>query len=227
MPAPLSVVIPTLNCEQTLPTCLAALYEGVQTGIIGELIITDGGSADRTAKIADAVGAKIVRGPMGRGGQLKRGVEASSRPWVLVLHADTVLPARWPEAISMHMRTQNAGYFQLSFDDESLAASLVAGWANLRSRAFGLPYGDQGLLLPRSLYSEIGGYPDQDLMEDVAIARALKGRVKPIAASVLTSADKYKTQGWVKRGGRNLLTLLRYTMGADPSQLAQRYRRDG
>jgi hypothetical protein len=62
-------------------------------------------------------------------------------------------------------------------------------------------------------------------MEDVAIARALKGRLVELDAIAQTSADKYIRQGWLKRGARNLLTLLRYFAGADVSTLAAQYRR--
>lgn len=225
MRAPLSVVIPTLNSEQALPTCLAALYEGVQAGLVGELIISDGGSADHTVKLADGAGANIIRGPMGRGGQLGRGVEATSRPWVLVLHADTVLPQGWPDAVIAHLPSQKAGYFHLGFDDTSLAARWTAGWANIRSKLLGLPYGDQGLLIPRKLYDRVGGFPDQDLMEDVAIANRLRGKMQAIPTRVTTSAAKYQMQGWGTRGARNLTTLIRYSLGADPNALAKSYRR--
>nr|MBC6967989.1 hypothetical protein [Roseobacter litoralis] len=105
-----------------------------------------------------------------------------------------------------------------------MAGRWVAGWANLRSRC-GLPYGDQGLLLPQTLYREVGGYPDQPLMEDVAIALALKGKLAPIEAVAQTSATRYQSQGWVRRGSRNLWCLLRYLAGASPVGLAESYRR--
>ncbi|MFT5787291.1 MAG: hypothetical protein ACI9KK_002653, partial [Ascidiaceihabitans sp.] len=71
----------------------------------------------------------------------------------------------------------------------------------------------------------VGGYRDIPLMEDVAIARALKGNIRRIDAQAITSAAKYKTQGWVRRGAKNLWTLLSYFVGVDPEKLADRYRR--
>ncbi|MEO0864971.1 MAG: glycosyl transferase, partial [Pseudomonadota bacterium] len=115
-----------------------------------------------------------------------------------------------------------AGYFRLSFDR---GGRVVARWANLRSRLFGLPYGDQGLLVPRRLYNRVGGYPDIPLMEDVALARALRGQLKPLDAVAVTSADKYRRQGWLRRGTRNLWTLARFFAGTDPETLAAAYRR--
>ncbi len=223
MRAPISVIIPTLNAAETLPNCLAALVEGLDAGLIRELIVSDGGSTDATGAIAQAWGAEVLVGTASRGGQLRRGCAAGNGQWLLVLHADTVLSPGWAVGIAHHLRTDNAGWFQLCFDQGGLAGRLVAGWANLRSR-FGLPYGDQGLLLPRALYEGVGGYRDQPLMEDVALARALRGQLTGLPIKAVTSAAKYLDQGWLRRGGRNLWTLVRYGFGVSPEVLAKSYR---
>jgi len=222
VPAPLSVIIPTLNAAHSLPACLAALMEGVETGLVAELIVTDGGSLDDTCKIADAWGANIVSGPASRGGQLRRGCAQARAQWFLVVHADTVLAPGWTGAVGSHLEIQKAGYFQLQFDRGGRG---VAAWANLRSKLFGLPYGDQGLLIPRMLYCHVGGYADIPLMEDVAIVRALKGQLLALDGLAVTSAAKYRTQGWIRRGARNLWMLLRYFAGTDVAVLARQYRR--
>ncbi|SHK95590.1 hypothetical protein SAMN05444414_10330 [Roseovarius marisflavi] len=224
MRAALSVVIPTLNADAALPACLGALIEGLEAGLIRELIISDGGSGDGTLRIADAAGAVIVQGAPSRGGQLRRGAKVASGAWLLFLHADTVLPVGWSAAVSDHVARGGAGYFRLGFDAGGGMARFVAGWANLRSWLFGLPYGDQGLLIPRDLYDAVGGYPDIALMEDVAMARALRGRLAPLPLRVRTSAAKYRREGWLRRGGRNLILLARYFLGAAPARLAARYR---
>jgi rSAM/selenodomain-associated transferase 2 len=224
--APLSVIIPTLNAASGLPSTFAALYEGVQEGLIAELIVSDGGSGDDTLLLSDEVGAVILRGEAGRGAQLRRGGEAGKGAWMLFLHADTVLPVGWTQLVRTHMQSgDGAACFKLSFDDESSAAGRVAGWANLRTKYLSLPYGDQGLLVSRRLYKDVGGYPDQPLMEDVAIARKLRGKITVLPGTVRTSAARYTAQGWVKRGWRNLTLLVRYLMGADPEKLASAYRR--
>lgn len=225
MRAPISIVIPTLNAEAALPACLAALGEGLAAGLIRELVVTDGGSTDATLRIAEAAGAVVVTGPASRGGQLRRGVEAAQGDWLLVLHADTMLADGWAEVVLNTLGQRGAWYFQLRFDATGLVPRFVAGWANLRSRIFGLPYGDQGMLLDRQTYLEVGGFPDIPLMEDVALARALRGRLRPLPADVVTSAVKYQKQGWLRRGSRNLWTLARYVAGVSPERLAQAYRR--
>ncbi|MEH6646879.1 TIGR04283 family arsenosugar biosynthesis glycosyltransferase [Sulfitobacter sp.] len=225
MPAQISVVVPTLNAEPALGPCFGALMEGLELGLIRELIVSDGGSEDSTSALAQAWGAEVLHGPASRGGQLQRGVVAARGEWLLILHADTVLRAGWTEAVRKHLEhPQAAGWFRLSFDQSGIAAAIVASWANLRSK-LGLPYGDQGLLIHRDLYHAVGGFPDQPLMEDVALARALRGKLVALDAVAVTSAAKYRRQGWLRRGGLNLWTLLRYATGTPPERLARAYNR--
>jgi hypothetical protein len=225
MRAPVSIVIPTLEAEAALGPTLAALGEGLEAGLIRELVISDGGSADGTLRVAEAAGAVVVTGPRGRGAQLRRGAEAAGGDWILFLHADTVLAPGWAGAVLAHLAGApgQAGYFRLAFDARGVAPRIVAGWANLRSRLFGLPYGDQGLLVPRSLYEAVGGMPDLPLMEDVAMARRLKGRLRGLDATAITSAERYARAGWVRRGARNLATLAGYLAGVSPERLARFY----
>lgn len=223
MPAKLSIVIPTLNAEDGLARSLPALAEGLTAGLIRDLVISDGGSQDATLRIAEAAGANLVTGPASRGGQLRRGAEAAAGTWLFFLHADTVLPPGWADDVHAHLSQDRPAWCQLRFDHGGLPARIVAGWANVRARAFSLPYGDQGLLISRVDYDDVGGFQDQPLMEDVAIARALGRRLMPLPVTVTTSSEKYIRDGWFRRGGRNFGLLARYLAGADPNRLAGRY----
>ena len=224
MRAELSVIIPTLNAAPGLPACLASLMEGVEAGLIRELVISDGGSKDATLTIADEAGAELVTGAPSRGGQLRRGVARAQGAWLLVLHADSVLPAGWADAVATQMRTARPACFRLRFDARGLAPALVAAWANLRTRAFRLPYGDQGLLISRADYDALGGYPDIPLMEDVAIARRIGRRLDRMPMALTTSAAKYRRDGWLRRGARNLYVAGPVSCwGPIHSDLARRY----
>ena len=177
--APISVVVPTRNAAGLIGGTLASLYEGLDIGLIRDLVICDGGSRDAIAEIADEVGAVLVRSEAGRGTQLAAGAAAAKGDWLLFLHADTRLSPGWTSEVAAHMEgsPEKAAYFKLEFDSNSSAARAVAAWANFRSRVFDLPYGDQGLLLSRELYDSIGGFPRIPVMEDVAVAKRLKGRM--------------------------------------------------
>lgn len=228
MRAPISVIIPTLNATPKLRDTMLSLMEGLDAGLVRELILTDGGSTDGVEKMADFVGAELIIGAPGRGGQLKRGAEAAEGDWLMFLHADTWLPEGWAEATVIHLAHsfENAMVYSLSFrGDRSLMARLTSGWANRRSKWFDLPYGDQVLLISRDLYEETGGFEDIPLMEDVALAQKLKGRIALSPLRVQTDPSRYQTSGWWRQGARNLLRLLRYRFGADPLTLSRSYRR--
>ena len=225
MRAPISIVMPVLNAQEGLRHSIPALSEGLEVGLIAELIMSDGGSSDYTEAVADAAGAVWVTGAPGRGGQIARGVAKARAPWILILHADTALQPGWAEAVGAALLDRKTAHFgHLQFDTPGPAAGFVAGWANWRARWLGLPYGDQGLLIHQSLLEEVGGIPDLPLMEDVALARALRGRLRPLGAVARTSAARYEREGWLRRGARNLSLLLRYLGGADPARLAAAYR---
>lgn len=225
MTAPISVIIPTFNSAAALGTTLEPLFAGLHQGVIRELILTDGGSHDNTAQIANDLGAVWITGAPSRGGQISRAVKVAQGEWLLILHSDTRLPHDWVERATQHMAHNEAGYFYLSFDQAGFGAIWTATWANLRSRLFGLPYGDQGLLISQELLDRSGGYPDVPLMEDVALAKRLRGQLFPIGATVVTGADKYRRRGWIRQGTRNLALLLQYLAGANPKDLYDRYYR--
>jgi len=224
MRAPISVIIPTLNAQDSLPSLLSSLYEGVAIGLICEVIVSDGGSLDETCKIADQSGATVVKGPASRGGQVARASTKAQGDWLLILHADCILPKGWGEKLpSFLANRQKAFFFKLGFNSSQLMARVTEGWANFRSIFLGLPYGDQGLLISRHQLTSIGGYPDQPLMEDVAIALKLKRRLRMLPVTILTSAAAYEKNGWFLRGTRNLILLFKYLSGASAEELRKSY----
>lgn len=219
MTARLSVVIPTLNAAAYLPVCLAALRPGA--ALIREIIIVDAGSTDGTAALAPGL---VVAAPPGRGGQLRAGVAAAGGEFVLLLHADTRLAPDWPEAVQTAMQNpERAYYFRLRLDSPHKFARLIEAGAALRCRALALPYGDQGLLIRQDLLASVGGVPDLPLMEDVALARRLRGRLAPLQVCATTSAEKYERDGWLARPLRNLTCLAFYYIGMDPVRIRRFY----
>jgi hypothetical protein len=124
----------------------------------------------------------------------------------------------------MAERPERAGWFRFALDDPAEIARLWAFGANLRSRLFALPYGDQGLLISRGLYEAVGGYRAQPLLEDVDLVRRLgRRRLAEVEARAITSAERFVREGYWRRSARNWRLLARYLAGADPAELARRY----
>ena len=179
----ISVVIPTLDAEATIPDTLSALIPASLDGLVREVIVVDAGSKDRTREIADWAGAEVIETGPGRGIQLKAGAAAARQPWILFLNADVVLDHGWEREASHFMERvdkdssrQAAAAFRFALDDDGAAPRLLEALARLRFAGLRLPYGEQGLLIPRLLYDDVGGHRELAGMEDVDIARRLGRR---------------------------------------------------
>jgi len=221
-----SVVIPTLNAARELPATLAAL---ANTRLIREIIVADGGSSDDSVAVAQAVGARIVNAPRGRGTQFAAGADAASGDWLLFLHADCRLAPGWGGSVAAFVAAPGAagraGYFAFALDDASPAARRLERIVAWRCRALGLPYGDQGLLIARALYQAVGGFAALPLMEDVEFARRLgRRRLAPLGAPAYASARRYREGGYIRRPLRNLLCLALYFAGVSPERIVRLYR---
>ncbi len=219
------MVIPVLDAATELPQMLAALAGVAQ---LGEVIVVDGGSRDASVRIARRARARVIEAPRGRGSQLAAGANAARCDWLLFLHADSQPLPGWGAAVRAFIAApgaeQRAGYFTLALDDDAPAARRVEQLAAWRCRALALPYGDQGLLIHRSLYAAAGGHPAIPLMEDVALARRLgRARLRPLGATILTSPSRYRRDGYRRRPLRNLLCLSLYFLGVPPARIAQIY----
>lgn len=223
----ISVIIPTYNAAAEVGPCLAALVPGAVSGQVRELIISDGGSTDDIAEIAEGSGAEFVSGPQGRGGQLARGADQAKGPWLLFLHADTVLDDGWIDAVGRFVaqaRVDQAASFTFALSDPDPQARRIEKWARRRARWFGLAYGDQGLLINKQHYQSLGGFPDQALMEDVALVRRIGKRnlsILPVAAQ--TSPTRYRRDGYWKRPLKNLMLVSLYLLGVPADRLARLY----
>lgn len=236
----LSIVIPAWNAAAHLQRTLAAVQA---SAIAGEIVVvaadSPGGEGrqyqnagaiapDGTAALAARAGARVIAAPRGRGIQLHAGAAAARGDWLLFLHADTIPGAGFAAAVARFVadpanRTR-AGYFRFRLDDPTRAARIVERLANWRANALALPYGDQGLLIARALYDQAGGFPPFPIMEDVALVRTLgRRRLSPLDAELVTSAERYRRDGYLVRPLRNLVCLALYFLGVAPERIARIY----
>ncbi|MFW5909267.1 MAG: TIGR04283 family arsenosugar biosynthesis glycosyltransferase, partial [Thiohalospira sp.] len=159
------------------------------------------------------------------------GAEAARAPVLLFLHADTRPPADGDRLLLAGLARSGRrwGRFdvRLSGADRHRLLRVVGALMNARSRLTGIATGDQGLFVERAAFAAVGGFPEQPLMEDIALSAALKarcGRPLCLRVRVRTSSRRWEDNGVV----RTILLMwglrLRYWLGADPAVLAARYK---
>lgn len=222
--ADLAVVIPTLNASGHLAVTLTALPR------VGQVIVVDGGSTDDTAQIVASHGARLVTSRPGRGHQLAAGAAAATSPWLLFLHADTRLDVEaWTstrQRLAEPAGPDRAGVFHLRLDDPGWRARLLEIGVRLRVALLALPYGDQGLLISRRLYDQVGGFAPLPLMEDVDLVRRLgRRRLTLLGGTATTSAERWRRRGWLRQTLTNLRCLSLYLAGVSPERIARIYGR--
>ena len=226
----LTVVLPTLNAERGLPLALAPLVPAAAEGVVRQVVIADGGSADATLVIAEETGCDVIHAKRGRGTQLAAGAGAARADWLLFLHADTALEEGWYREVASFVEreeikgTRRAGVFRFRLDDQGARPWLLERIVGLRCLLLGLPYGDQGLLISRRLYDDLGGYRELPLMEDVDLVRRIgRRRLRYLRTAAVTSAERYRKNGYLARMARNLGCLTLYYLRVPPRVIVRLY----
>lgn len=226
MAAPLSVVIAVRNEAARLPLLLADL--ATEAPLLREVLVVDGGSSDGSAALARLAGARVLVAAPCRGGQLAAGVAASEAPWLLLLHGDVRLPQGWGALLRGAMAgraAEGAWAFRLAIEGSGAGLRLVEAAVTLRCLLRQLPYGDQGLLLPRTLYVSAGGMRPLPLMEDLDLVLRLRhqARIGLLAAALQVDGRRWHRLGVWRTGWRNARLRRAWRRGATAADLAALY----
>ncbi len=192
-----------------------------------EVVVSDGGSRDETARVAAELGATVVRGAPGRGGQLNRAAAAARSEVFVFLHADSSLPRGALERVRETLaRGAVGGAFLVAFDSPRRLLRLGARLINLRTRLTRAPLGDQAQFVTREAFEALGGYRDWPILEDLDFIRRLRrhGRIAILPERVTTSARRFEARGVARTVSVNWLIWILYYAGVSPLRLARLYR---
>jgi rSAM/selenodomain-associated transferase 2 len=218
----LAVVIPALNEELRIASAIRSAREACAD----EIIVSDGGSSDRTVEIAQAAGAVVVSGEPMRARQMNAGAARASSEHIVFLHGDTELPRDAKSVIADALRQAEFGGFQLEFAEPSARLRIVATLANLRTRFTRCPWGDQAQFIRREDFERSGGFREIELMEDYELAVRMKrsGRSVVVRSKVRTSGRRFLEKGILRTTFINWKIVLMYRSGVDTATLRKIYR---
>jgi len=219
----ISVIIPTLNEEEWI----AGAVESAFGAGAAEVIVVDGGSDDRTARLATAAGGRLILADPMRARQLNRGAEAASNPHLIFLHADSRLPAGAAAAVEKALTSGIVfGGFRLRFAEPDRKLRIAESMINLRSGLTRSPWGDQAQFIARLTLLGRGGFRDIPIMEDYDLAQRMKraGRTRILPLTVITSGRRFLQKGLLRTAAINWSIIWRYHRGVDPEELARMYR---
>jgi len=221
----ISIIIPTINEANNLPLLLSDLSI---THKEGENLIVDCGSKDRTIDIANIYGAKVYKSKeRNRGLQLDMGAKNSKEEWLLFLHADTRLTHDWFKKIkSVLKEDKNFIYhFKFKINDKKIIYRFLEILVNFRSQYFKQPYGDQGLIIHRSIYIKNNGFRKIPLMEDVDFLRRLKNKkdLKQLNLPIFTSSRKWERTNIFSQAFKNWNFRRRWLKGESTASIYSDY----
>lgn len=189
----ISVVIPTRESDSLLVPTLAALVPGAADGLVREVLLVQGGVAGDTAAIADAAGCEYLTGPDDIGERLRLGASAARGSWLMFLRPTGLLQEGWTREVRSFIDQaersggleRRAATFRLAFDGFGLRPRLRETKASLCQALTGRSCDEQGLLIHRRLYDQIGGYPAGGRSTRQLTARLGRGRLVLLRSHIL------------------------------------------
>ena len=221
----ISIIIPVRNEAENIGRLLFALQPYRDRG--HEVVVIDGGSEDDTVVIAKSLADTVLQTSAGRSHQMNAGSVAANGEVLWFLHADSELPEQADKLIinAVTTGTFTWGRFDVRLSGRQILLRVVEKMMNLRSRLTGIATGDQGIFISRKLFEQVGGYPDQLLMEDIALCKELKKYQSPVSLreKMVTSSRRWEKNGVVRT--ILLMWILRaaYYFGVPADKLALRY----
>jgi glycosyltransferase involved in cell wall biosynthesis len=191
----ITVIIPTRDSERALVPTLSALVSASASGLVREVILTDGGSNDETEKVADVAGCHFLKGPHDPGARLRAAAHQARGSWLLFLGPAAILLEGWMREVRAFVDTmersglaeRRAATFRLGYEGFGMKPRLAEAAAAARLVVIGRPRPEQGLLIARRFYDQLGGHGDGKKAQERLFARIGRRRLVTLRARIVLS----------------------------------------
>ncbi len=226
----ISVVIPTLNEVDNISSTISHTFQQSFQPDAIEIIVVDAGSSDGTLEsISDSKVFAFSKPEFAlkKYQSLNYGWKKSNGNILLFLDADTLLPKHFDASVSLALKDELVvgGAFEFSFRKPDWKLSLLALGNRIRYRFGNIYYGDQAIFARRSTLDDIGGVPEEALMEAAFLCKKLRkrGKLALIKPGISTSPRRFKEHGFLKVVWFDLNMFIRFNLGLPVSSYAEKY----
>ena len=183
---------------------------------LGSVVPTpDDGSNDNTLQLLEQdPRIQLLHSDAGRARQMNIGAGRACGEWLLFLHADTLLPDRALTDLQALPDSVQAGGFRHRFSGSSTGLGLVSWLHNFRCRCTRVFYGDQAMFIRKPLFTELGGFPNEPVLEDLIFGEHIARATTPhtMDSYVVTDSRKFEQAGVWLSLWRVILILLSHEM---------------
>ncbi|TAH68114.1 MAG: glycosyl transferase [Rhodopseudomonas palustris] len=158
----LSVVIPTEGDERAAVATLTALVPGAAAGVVSDVILVDRPGSSEIERVADVAGCRFMAFAGPRAAAMAAGAAQTKSEWLLFLQAGAIPDSGWIDESAQFIKVvSDAGRPRAGIFRYAPSPYAETGWRDsLRAltRLMSGPRGDEGVLIARRHYDQLGGY---------------------------------------------------------------------
>jgi rSAM/selenodomain-associated transferase 2 len=221
-----SIIVPVLNEADRIEAFLCSL-RNLDANL--EIIVVDGGSSDGTWSLAEPLADRVISARRGRGSQMNAGAAVAHGGVLWFMHADLEAPSNAIGQIQKALTNPRmvGGCFRLCFPRRELIYRVSDSLGNFGVNVFGFSLGDHGIFCRRTVFRQVGGYPEVPILEDAEIYRRLRGagRMAQLREEVISDPRAFEAHGRYRTTAVYFSILALYVLGVPIRILNRIYRR--
>jgi len=206
----ISAIIPSYNDGKNIKILVNQIIKKKFSDV--EIIVVESGKADYSGNLPR--GVVFIKSGRGRALQMNTGARRAKGSILIFLHADSNISNINFLDLQDTLSENEFGCFRVKFKSKKKYFRFIELTSNLRKKIFGIPFGDQGLVISKKLFREVGGFSKGDFEDiDMALQLTKVANVKIINQYIKTSPRRFLEHGILKTHIVMGLIFLSYFVG--------------